>query len=845
MVFSRLSMKKKFLVIPMIWLLILACQVIPTPPPVTPAPEKKHTQNPPGFSETQDVSGKVTAVPGILAPPTFELAPIDNLSKRFFETTNLVEWTLADGYQDWFDLPVDLRMLDNPVVLAGLTNAQRNQLAEKGFLVLENREKSFATLRHKVSEQYGQPYFLSLDAARFGLKSNIDALLLALEREVLLPKMTDVVRSTMDEVQRLYPGLQSAGLEQDAGLSLVYLAVGLRLLDPSSDLSLAPDLEALCLAQLEQILHPASSRELLLLPGTSFDFEIFDVPDYYLGDQDLEAFYRGKNWFEEVGFTIDDRPGLLARRVPLIITMALRRTGSDGQLPAQAWIELDDWMSFFYGRSQDDDPRRYAQLMDRVYGNKISVLTLADEDLWRTFRVLVQTLPSPKVYSALSRIPVDLSGVHDWRFLGRRQLPDTMALSALPIARDLVTDLPHYSASGLDWMAMTGWQPAEEILKSYLIAQSEDYSTVFKNLQTDIQSQDEQEWVNTLWGGWNYAGLPPKEFSQDVFPSFMQQETWKNKELASALGGWVLSNHRFGNFPMINSEHEVLDLPIFNPAPAFVQPSPEAFYRMSYLANGIVDGLALSGISSSLNTENSSQGLALRVQELRDLGDRLARFGDIAVKELKGLPLDKSDFAVIQAPLGPVDVFNQDNIALSSEKILPVFAIATPEQRRDQVLQVGIGLLDWLYVIVPWNDGLTVAQGGVFSYYEFNQPADSRLFDNDWLWIVNNAQPVRPAWSQVENSQEGVPYFVLAFRIGDSYRVTPSGEDLSVRTLPTRTADANYHLRSGEYIRILDGPVNAEGSTWWMVEILDSNGMMVGEGWVRESQEWFERLWHK
>jgi hypothetical protein len=69
------------------------------------------------------------------------------------------------------------------------------------------------------------------------------------------------------------------------------------------------------------------------------------------------------------------------------------------------------------------------------------------------------------------------------------------------------------------------------------------------------------------------------------------------------------------------------------------------------------------------------------------------------------------------------------------------------------VLEVGVGRVDEIYVVVPVieDDGgvyLQVAKGGVFSYYEFNWPANDRLTDEAWRTMLDAGEaPPRPPWT--------------------------------------------------------------------------------------------------
>jgi len=90
------------------------------------------------------------------------------------------------------------------------------------------------------------------------------------------------------------------------------------------------------------------------------------------------------------------------------------------------------------------------------------------------------------------------------------------------------------------------------------------------------------------------------------------------------------------------------------------------------------------------------------------------------------------------------------------------------------VLEVAVGRINEIHVIVPVveADGsvsLQVAQGGVFSYYEFPWPADDRLTDEAWRqMLAENTAPPLPDWTNTFYTEAGsdsdVQNAVLAFQ---------------------------------------------------------------------------------
>ena len=67
----------------------------------------------------------------------------------------------------------------------------------------------------------------------------------------------------------------------------------------------------------------------------------------------------------------------------------------------------------------------------------------------------------------------------------------------------------------------------------------------------------------------------------------------------------------------------------------------------------------------------------------------------------------------------------------------------------DDVLEIGTGRIDRIFVLVPDDAGdFHVATGGVYSYYEFDRPtADGRLTDEQWWKMLRKGEaPERPSW---------------------------------------------------------------------------------------------------
>jgi hypothetical protein len=240
--------------------------------------------------------------------------------------------------------------------------------------------------------------------------------------------------------------------------------------------------------------------------------------------------------------------------------------------------------------------------------------------------------------------------------------------------------------------------------------------------------------------------------------------------------------------------------------------------------------------------------LAFSLDGMRSLATHYQKLGDLADKELVGLPLDQEDYALVQAPLGPYESLVESSRHFSvlgggRAVDMPLVPAVTPlALAADQLLHIGVGLVDRIYVVVAIDGSLHVAQGGVYSYYEFTQPSIEPLDNLRWYQVIQ-AKPEfpLPAWSSGYILLEGIPVNVLALRAGDVYRITSAGGRLNLRASHSLATQVVVQLQAGDYVKILKGPVAAQNYTWW--KVLTMNTETPLEGWVVENPEWFERAW--
>ncbi|MFC1878304.1 SH3 domain-containing protein [Chloroflexota bacterium] len=94
----------------------------------------------------------------------------------------------------------------------------------------------------------------------------------------------------------------------------------------------------------------------------------------------------------------------------------------------------------------------------------------------------------------------------------------------------------------------------------------------------------------------------------------------------------------------------------------------------------------------------------------------------------------------------------------------------------------------------------------------------------------------------VDTSGTTIIYFWLSiswpFQPGDTYQITQAGANLNLRQSPTIDADILQKLQTGNVVQILEGPVVADGYSWWRFLVIESGT----EGWAVNQPTWYEPI---
>ena len=342
-------MKKQILISILILLALFGCNL---PQNSTPIPAPTSTQPPPATIAPEQATATIAAV---------ETEVITQPSQYFKLTTwrplmELGSYNQSTYEQPFNTLPVSLPDITNPEVISGLTNDQFAFLEKNGFVIIASNDLQFSDVRDTIALKNGQSFFLTTDTAYHALHVAFNDLLEAVERQALRPIMMKMIAALYDQIEAYDQVNQDSNLDRDFELSKNYLAVAMKLFDPT--INLDPQVEEAIRAQLDQIAAMEGKAKSALIPGLTDDYGSYRPVGHYAGVPELETYFQGMTWLGRVAFTFPNPldSAIQPTRAPLIITLALREAEVDGVSAEDLWIQVYEITNFMIGPSDDPGP---------------------------------------------------------------------------------------------------------------------------------------------------------------------------------------------------------------------------------------------------------------------------------------------------------------------------------------------------------------------------------------------------------------------------------------------------------------------------------------------------------
>jgi len=470
--------------------------------------------------------------------------------------------------------------------------------------------------------------------------------------------------------------------------------------------------------------------------GYSIDYTQFRPRGYYTETKRLRQFFRAMSWYGIVAFRLCSD---LETRAAMLIARAFAR---DAELIA-LWNRVDYVYTQLLSECDDVTPVEYARLVNSSADEHAD-----EEEQIQAFREQAEELRTPKIkpWPIPEGCGMDLND--GMRFFSKRYLVDSEVFRHLthPHIED------RYFPTGLDLMVANGSERARELVEAWGHATMKGYAEgagkarsameEFKNGESPSYYADVLKLAESLT-----SSLDPRA------PAFARTDAYSDKNLASALGVWILAQDNDKLFVVkrdIDISRETTSLGAIEGKelmPGYVEPNPEFFKRLQKLT------LRFSNITKPYVKPNL---------QLRMFASMVDTLGGIVDRELSGEPFTDRQVALLDnfsSVLGtlhsmPTQMPNKIlrsrySMALATDVHTVRNGLADPVIS----LQEAVGRAMPIFVAVQNAGQWQLFKGGVYTYYEVQRALQDGLTHEEWcehsrwtdyepVWTASYMQPL-------------------------------------------------------------------------------------------------------
>ncbi len=575
---------------------------------------------------------------------------------------------------------------------------------------------SFGAAYEYIQKDNGFPVFITSDSVLDAYHHIFEGVLIELETTSLTDMAKIMAHRLMWDSHAQVDELP-AGQKDLARMNVVYFGVALRIFDPSAQV---PDYAEEDVGRIIEKINDA--KGIMNIPGfhQKEDFTQYKPRGHYTRSKELTRYFKGMMWFGRITFQgkYEDE----ARRAVLIASAL------EGDETAwKAYTSFANVIDFMVGQPDDLTPHEVMEVAEDVMGplNGTYDALLDDAKLAELMHELSK-LRKPKINSDVVFPGEDVWGM---RVFGQRYVPDSYIFQELVFNkvpdRDMPTCLDVFAVMGSEeaW-AREDWDRYGPVFDSQMEALKEEFA-----------SYPESEWTETLYTSWLHSLKSIHEPTPEpAGPGFMQTRAWSAKELNAQAASWTQLTHdtilyRKQSYTFLRGMPTLSDT-------VYVEPVPVLYSRLADMVDATMRGLEELGFSSY-------HALA----KLETYSITLKTLERVAVAEMEGKDPRSEDVSSLRHYYSTIGGLNEMAEGEDTKTILVSDVHTDPN--AGEVLQEGVGPVRLMVVVVPTKGGNVATVGGVFEHYEFTQPMDGRLSDEEWTAMLEDGTAPEPApWAQ-------------------------------------------------------------------------------------------------
>ncbi len=681
-----------------------------------------------------------------------------------------------------------------------LTGDELSLLRDHGFVVSERLQRN--SFGNAFLEIYNRdlPVFVSSDAILHALHMSWDAVLMEVERKVLIQKLDTLLARLHDQLPPLATRYASAPAMKPMLADFdVYLTIPRTLLGKATSPKLAEnqttvqDLLALIRAQRPSACKLFSDHE------RAIDFSQFTVRGHYTQSPELSAYFQAMIWLGRTEICLsapksDDgvqQSGTDIQRQTIDAVLLKEAADLAGAFPLLE--EIDGILQKFVGESDNVTLPNIRSLTQEA--RLTSAGELLDSTQLGQFRETLsrQSFAFQRINSQIlmsdPMSPDQIKPASAFLLLGQRFIIDSYATGNVVYDRIIYNNakIRRMLPSSLDVLFALGNDAAAQLLEPELDRYK--YSSNLAGLRYLVDSYEPGFWESTVYNGWlnSIRALNPPSDRLGL-PAFMQTAAWWQEKMNTQLASWAQLRH---DFILYAKQSYSAGVTCSYPE-GYVEPVP-GFYKA---VKAFADGAAAMFQQPPLQDINV-------VQYFTSMSAIVDTLRVIAEKELARTPLTDAEGLFLQTLLYENShicgggfrgwyprLFYTGESGLMMRDLIVADVHTAPTDEAGSpvgwVLHAGTGPLNLGVVVTELPNGrLTAFVGPVMSYYEHVSTNYKRLTDEEWKTAYAIAPSFRPSFAKlylVDSAgvhYDGVQSLLTGIEVDPGDRTIPSGVALA------------------------------------------------------------------
>ena len=280
----------------------------------------------------------------------------------------------------------------------------------------------------------------------------------------------------------------------------------------------------------------------------------------------------------------------------------------------------------------------------------------------------------------------------------------------------------------LDVPAALGSETALQILEEQGETKYPGYTENMNQLRAELSLDNSTLWNASLYSKWLNTLRPLLEEKGEGYPMFMQNKEWTKKNLECFAGSFTELKHD----TILYSKQIIAEMGggiaiTDTDDRGYVEPEPLVYERFVYLSKMTTDGLRKYGMLSETEEEN--------LNRLTQIAELLL---NISIKELKDEVLTDEEYDFIKGYGGNIEHFwyevvrDKEDRYIDATKCPAAVVVDIATDPNGTVLEAATGDVSCIIVAIQVDGKIKLAQGSVYSFYQFEWPMDDRLTDTKW-----------------------------------------------------------------------------------------------------------------